>query len=237
MNLKKYQCLSGSWLKLIAITTMLIDHLAHHIFRGMPWAFYKIFELGDRVVTPYMLLRDVGRIAFPIFAFLIVEGFLHTHDRYKYGRNLLLFALISEIPWNLVSKNSFFWSQQNVFFTLFLGYLGICVIHYYRDCLEKQVLYLLALLAASILLRSDYGCSGFGFIVMLYLLRNHKLYMSVVGSCFLSSRWRAGLAFIPICMYNGERGFVKGRFLKYAFYAFYPLHLLIIYLIKLHLYT
>ena len=200
MDWKKYQCLSGSWLKLLAIVTMLIDHVAEHIFCGMPWAFYHILEVGDRVLTPYVLLRGVGRISFPLFAFLIVEGFLHTHDRRKYGRNLLLFALISEIPWNLVHKNLLFWSQQNVFFT-------------------------------------DYGCSGFGFILLLYVLRNHKLYMSVIGSCFLSSHWRAGLAFIPICMYNGERGFVKGNWLKYAFYVFYPLHLFVLYLIKLHLYT
>ena len=237
MDLKKYQCLSGSWLKLIAITTMLIDHVTHHIFRGMPWAFYKILEVGDRVLTPYALLRGVGRMAFPIFAFLIVEGFLHTHDRWKYGRNLLLFALISEIPWNLVNKNTLFWSHQNVFFTLFLGYLGICVIDRYKDNIERMALLLLALLAGSVLCRGDYGCSGFGFILMLYVLRNHKLYMSIVGSCFLSSTWRAGLAFIPICMYNGERGFVKGSILKYAFYVFYPLHLIIIYLVKLHLYT
>ena len=237
MDWKKYQCLSGSWLKLLAIVTMLIDHVAEHIFCGMPWAFYHILEVGDRVLTPYVLLRGVGRISFPLFAFLIVEGFLHTHDRRKYGRNLLLFALISEIPWNLVHKNLLFWSQQNVFFTLFLGYLGICVIHYYQDDLERKVLYLLALLVASILCRADYGCSGFGFILLLYVLRNHKLYMSVIGSCFLSSHWRAVLAFIPICMYNGERGFVKGNWLKYAFYVFYPLHLFVLYLIKLHLYT
>ena len=75
---------------------------------------------------------------------------------------------------------------------------------------------------------------GFGFILLLYCFRNHKILQAVLGCCFLSSRWIGGLAFIPINLYNGKRGFIRGRFLKYAFYAAYPLHIFIIYLIKKH---
>ena len=229
--------ISGSWLKLIACVSMLIDHTASHVFRWMDWAYYVFFQIGHREITPYFIMRSViGRWAFPLFAFLIVEGFLHTHDRKRYGMNLLGFALISEIPFNLVHVNRFFWPVQNVFFTLLLGYLGLCVIERYREDMKQLVKYLVPLFVASILLRSDYGCAGFGFILMLYLLRNNKLLMSIVGTGALPSTIFSGMAFIPIWFYNGERGFVRGKVLKYAFYAFYPIHLLVLYFIKLHIY-
>lgn len=229
--------ISGSWLKLIACVSMLIDHTASHVFRGMDWAYYVFFQIGHHEITPYFIMRGVvGRWAFPIFAFLIVEGFLHTHDRKKYGMNLLGFALISEIPFNLVHVNRFFWPVQNVFFTLFLGYLGLCVIERYKEDFKNLAKYIVPLFLASIVIRSDYGCAGFGFILMLYLLRNNKLLMSIVGTGALPSTIFSGMAFIPIWFYNGERGFVKGKVLKYAFYAFYPVHLLVLYFIKLHIY-
>ena len=228
---------SGSWLKMIACVSMLIDHMASHVFRGMDWAYYVFFQIGHHEITPYFIMRSViGRWAFPIFAFLIVEGFLHTHDRRKYGMNLLGFALISEIPYNLVHANRFFYSGQNVFFTLLLGYLGLCVIERYREDMKQLAKYLVPLFVASILFRSDYGCAGFGFILMLYLLRNNKLLMSIVGTGALPSTIFSGMAFIPIWFYNGERGFVRGKVWKYAFYAFYPIHLLILYFVKLHIY-
>ena len=237
MNKENYKCVSGSTLKMIAITSMFIDHVAMHLLRPMPIARQALLEWDTHVLTLYTLMRTVGRLAFPIFAFLIVEGYVHTRNRMNYGRNLFLFALLSEIPWNLVHTNSLFWSHQNVFFTLLLGYLGICAIEYFREDRGRMAVSLLALLVISYVARADYGCTGFGFILLLYMLREHKLAMSVIGSCFLSSTWRAGLAFIPICLYNGKRGFIRGNILKYAFYVFYPLHLTIIYLIKLYLYT
>ena len=158
---------------------------------------------------------------------------MHTHDRFLYGRNILLFALISELPFNLVNAGQLSYPVQNVFFTLLFGYLGLCAIEGFQNDLKRQVVSLLPLLVLSIFFHADYGCTGFAFIVMLYMLRHDKLVMSVIGSCFLSSKWIAGLAFIPICMYNGRRGFVHGIFLKYLFYFFYPLHLLAIWLIRM----
>ena len=82
---------------------------------------------------------------------------------------------------------------------------------------------------------ADYGCSGFAFILLLYVLREKKLEQAVIGSGVLSSRWIAGLAFIPINMYNGRRGFIRGKFAKYLFYAIYPIHMLLFYFLKYHL--
>lgn len=227
-----FKILSGSMLKLLAILIMAIDHTAAFWLWGMSWCHDSWFTLGHREISLYVVMRMIGRLAFPIFAFLIVEGFLHTHNRWKYGRNLLLFALLSEIPWNLVSSDRFFYSGQNVFFTLFFGYLGLCALEKFQSDFRRKALSLLALLLLSIVFRADYGCAGFGFILMLYLLRNDRLMMAVIGCCFLTARWIAGLAFIPICMYNGRRGFIQGVFGKYLFYLFYPLHLLALYLLR-----
>ena len=167
------------------------------------------------------MMRLVGRLAFPIFAFLIVEGFLRTRSRVRYGRNLLIFALLSELPWNLIHSGTWHYPSQNVFFTLLLGYLGLCALEYFKDDSRRLLASLLGLLVASVLMRADYGCSGYGFILLLYVLREKRILQAIIGSCVLGSRWIAGLAFIPINMYNGERGFVKGPVAKYLFYLLY----------------
>ena len=230
--MERYKILSGSWLKVIAMASMLIDHTAGQLLRHMEAFNEPLISLGHHHMTWYFLMRCVGRLAFPLFAFLLVEGFEHTRSRRRYGRNLLVFALISEIPWNLTHGGHLYGLSQNVFFTLFLGFLGLCAIEHYRDNLKRQTIALLGLFVASILLLCDYGCSGFSFIIMLYLLRRQPLFRAIVGAGMLSYRWIAGLAFIPIAMYNGQRGFIQGPLSKYLFYAFYPLHLLVLYFIK-----
>ena len=213
---------------------MLLDHTAAFVPDEIPGINEILFTLGSKEVTLRYIMRAVGRMAFPIFAFLITEGFEHTRDRRKYGFNLLLFALISEIPFNLARSCEFFFYRQNVFFTLFLGYLALCCVEKYRGCRDKKALMaLVSLFVVSIFLRADYGCFGFGFIILLYLLKSNKLLMSIVGACVLPSRWIGGLAFIPICMYNGKRGFATGLVGKYLFYIFYPAHLLLLYLFKM----
>lgn len=220
--------LSGSHIKLLAVLTMLLDHLATFWWCRLPEFQIVLFSIGRREVTLYILLRMVGRLAFPLFAFLIVQGFLHTRSHRRYGINLAVFALLSEIPWNLVHGGRLFFPTQNVFFTLLLGYLGICAIERYREQWKPLLGCLLGLLVVSVFLRADYGCSGYGFILLLYALRENRILQGIIGSCVLGSRWIAGMAFIPINLYNGQRGFVKGPVWKYAFYLFYPLHLLAI---------
>ncbi len=226
----KWKILSGSALKLLAIVSMLVDHLAAFLWYDEPWCTDAWFSIGHREMSAYALMRMFGRIAFPLFAFLIVEGFQHTRNRKRYGIQLLIFALISELPWNLVHGGQFFYRGQNVLFTLLLGYLGLCALERFRDDKKKLLASLLGLLVVSIVLRADYGCSGYGFILLLYVLRNQQLVRAIIGCCVLGSRWVAGTAFIPIALYNGKRGFVRGPVGKYFFYLFYPLHLLIIYL-------
>lgn len=127
------------------------------------------FRLGSHELSFYKIMRYIGRMAFPIFVFLLIEGFCHTHDKKKYGRNLLIFAILSEIPWNLIHSGTLLYPKQNVFFTLLLGYIGMCVIEKYPLKKIKQAVFLFGLLIASMLFQADYGVVGFGYILLIYI--------------------------------------------------------------------
>ena len=227
-SIERFKLLSGSSLKLIAVVTMLIDHFAD-VFRD-DIAFLTLPLFGTSF-TIYYILRKIGRLAFPIFCFLIAEGFIHTKDRKKYGLNLLIFALISEIPFDLCFFGSpFHLSYQNVYFTLFLGFLVLCILEYVKNDLLKLVLSIITALTANFF-NTDYGILGVLLIVMIYCLREQKVIRTLIALPFLSGGLAAWCAFLPINMYNEKRGFIKGKVLKYVFYAFYPLHILLLFLI------
>ena len=114
MNVKQ-QGISGYWLKVIAVVSMLIDHTSAVILEQIPG-----------LENPAFLMRIIGRAAFPIYCFLLVEGFYHTRSRAKYAGRLFLFALISEVPFDLAfSRRMWDFSSSNVFFTLLFGLLVI----------------------------------------------------------------------------------------------------------------
>ena len=230
-NTGRWRFLSGSWLKILAVVTMLIDHLAFFLWHDNPVFQTALFSLRSRVVTGYILSRMIGRLAFPLFAFLLVEGFLHTRDRKKYGLNLFIFALLSEIPWNLVHSGTLLYARQNVLFTLLLGYLGLCALDYFREDRLRMTLSILVLFVVAFFAHADYGYIGFAFILLLYALRGNAVVRAIAGCAVLPSHLIGGMAFIPIAFYNGERGFIKGPVAKYLFYVFYPVHLLVIWLI------
>ena len=220
--------LSGSALKVIAMVTMVIDHVGGHLADHS----IVLFSLGNYQIRPFLLMRIIGRMAFPIFAFLLAEGFFHTRSRLKYGVSLLVFALISEIPWNLEHGGNWFHpSTQNVFFTLLLGFLGMCAAEYLK---KEPALMLVGILLFGVLadtLRADYGFKGYVFIMLMYALREHEV-LRILPSALLAQPWFSMTAFIPISLYNGKRGFIKGKVLKYTFYAIYPVHIFVIYLLK-----
>lgn len=223
----KFKIISGSVLKVIAVVTMIIDHIGVHLINRK----IVLLQIGGHELTLYSAMRDIGRLAFPIFCFLLIEGFLHTRSRKRYGISLFIFALVSEIPWNLEHTGTFLYEEQNVFFTLFLGYLGLCTIEYFKARPIVQFLSLLGLAALSVVLKTDYSISGYCFIILLYVLREYEVLRTFTAPILSNYRFVL-FAFLPISMYNGKRGFIKGKFLKYAFYVIYPLHIFIIYLIK-----
>lgn len=229
---ERFRILSGSALKLIAIIIMFIDHGALVLLSNYQPAMQTLFTIGSRNYSLYRVCRDIGRAAFPIFCFLLVEGFIHTRNRRKYGLSLLIFACISEIPWNFMFTNTWRYEKQNVFFTLFLGYLGFCAIEYFWEKQSLQLLCLAGLFAAACWLHADYGWKGYIFLLIMYCFRNEKAAQAIIGSCWLYYEWKACFAFISINMYNGKRGFIKGKAAKYLFYAFYPVHIAVLVILR-----
>ena len=259
--------MSGYHLKLIALITMLIDHIAavpiwrlyaasFDIRPGMYYSellgdklVYWVAENQELVFTVYEWMRYIGRMSFPIYCFLLVEGFLHTRNVAKYATRLALFALISEVPFDLACYGQFWrYSSNNVFFTLVLGLLAIWALSYieifYEFWKEKgwepilgRILTLSAGFIAIIIpgafadmvLFTDYGLGGVVAIAVLYLLRGQKeiaYAAAVVVLTVITSDTEILALFMlyPILKYDGTRG----KNMKFVFYAFYPVHLLIL---------
>jgi len=242
--------ISGSSLKMVAVLTMLIDHVAAVLIvrvlitRGIlsmdmnngRRTMMLLANDSSGLLDLYQMMRSIGRIAFPIYCFLLVEGFTRTKNIYKYLLRMFLLALISEIPFNLAFSGGIFYPEyQNVMFTLFLGLLAM----YFSQWVEagtkkKRIRYalILSIWAVGMItaegLSSDYGAKGMVCIGVLYVLR-HVKEMQLLGGA-LSFVWElpAPLAFVFIAFYSGK----KGRPMKFFFYSFYPLHLLILYWIS-----
>lgn len=225
--------LSGSALKCIAIVTMLIDHIGAAVLARMIIGGNQ----SEVLYQTYLLLRSIGRVAFPIFCFLLVEGFEHTRDRKKYALRLFAFALLSEIPFDLAFGSAVLEPEyQNVFFTLFIGLLTMMAFHEVEQKIEWHPVVRGAMLAAvmfagmgvAYLLQTDYDAKGVMCIMALYAFRKSRG-AQILSGCIAFGIWEldALVAFIAIAFYNEKRGWN----MKYLFYLFYPLHLLVLYFI------
>lgn len=234
-SMPKWKFLSGSALKLIAMITMLIDHAAYYLLYDFEFMNVALITVLGKEITAYYIFRTIGRLAFPLYCFLLSEGFAHTRNHKKYILNLFIFAILSEIPWNFAHTGTLFYDRQNIFFTLLLGYLALYFIENLKTRPLMQIVSVVGLLGLSLIIRADYGNMGFIAVITMHLLRQNPLPRAIIFPCLLSSRFRAALAFIPIAFYNGKRGFIRGRVGKYICYAFYPIHILILALIRIFL--
>ena len=229
VDAQKFKILSGSVLKLIAVITMTVDHIAVAFAPWLQAVDIPLidFPVLDHPLTLYWLLRLIGRMSFPIFCFLIGEGLRHTRDQRKYGLRLLIFAILSEIPFDLLYGKWFDLGMQNVYFTLFLGFLMIYAFENIQGNLKKYTV-MLAVAAVSVFLKASYELNGVLLVFLLYLLRERPVAQAILAYPLLNIGPAAMVSFVPINLYNGKRGFIKGPVLKFLFYAFYPLHLLIL---------
>ena len=234
--MQRVRVLNGFHLKLIAICTMFIDHMGHTLFPGVMW------------------LRCIGRVAFPIFCFLIAEGCIYTHDRKKYALRLLVFALLSEIPFNLMTGGRV-WNpyDQNVLWTLLAGALVCWLMDW---ALKKRTVWAFVLTGAVTvaaywlleLVNTDYGGWGMLLVAMFYCVHRApygwavKMAAEAFWLAFFSIAVMGGVlsielwslwALVPIWLYNGQRGF-SNKAVQYGFYAFYPVHILILSLISIY---
>lgn len=219
VDLSRYQRMDGTVLKLIACLSMFIDHLGAVCFSEM------------------MGFRIIGRLAFPIYCFLLVEGAVHTHDMKKYILRMGIFALISEVPFDLAFYHRLVYTgHQNVFFTLGLGLLAIWFLEHPIEHLDiPDVLYkLLVIIAAGLIaefFNTDYGFMGIAVICVFYYLREQPQLKYPIAAILLAAMGGvevyAVLALIPILLYNGQRG-RQTKVMQYGFYIFYPAHLLLL---------
>lgn len=219
VNISRYQRLDGTVLKLIACLSMFIDHLGAVCFSGM------------------MGFRIIGRLAFPIYCFLLVEGAVHTRNMKKYILRMGIFALISEVPFDLAFYHRLvYMGHQNVFFTLGLGLLAIWFLEHPIEQLDiPDVLYkLLVIIAAGLIaefLNTDYGFTGIAVICIFYYLRGQPQLKYSIAAILLAAMGGvevyAVLALIPILLYNGQRG-RQTKVMQYGFYIFYSAHLLLL---------
>lgn len=225
--------ISGAKLKRIAIISMTIDHLGAFVlgkYLFHPNIYFTMVEnsadLFEFLKDVYEISRMIGRLAFPIYCFLLVEGFFHTKDIRKYALHLFLFALISEIPFDLALSGSWiFFRDQNVFFTLFLGLCLMYVLEYVENFFLKYPLSAMFFLIAYYF-NPDYSWLGLLLILVLYTTEGNRRLQCILGALCVTWELPAVFAFVPIYFYNGTRGNQN----KYFFYLYYPLHLLLFHL-------
>ncbi len=239
---KPFGGLDAMSLRLLALGLMLLDHLWATIVPGNMWMTY------------------LGRLAFPIFAFQVTEGFFHTSDRRRYMMRLLLFGLIAEVPFDYMMVSApFFFFHQNVMFTLALGLWMISSLERLRTerTVKQGLKTALVLVVASLIALIgfvDYGVMGVWTVVLFYLCRGFRgaWIGQLIGMVLLNIIWFQGeslvfmmmgreiwfptqgfavLSLIPIWLYNGEKG-SYGKGMQAVSYWFYPVHMLVLYLAR-----
>ena len=169
---KMFPLLSGSALKIIAVLSMVTDHCAYYL-------------LDESSVT-YEVMRCFGRIAFPVFAFLVAEGFAHTRNRMRYFLSLLLFAVISEVPWYLLNGAD---DTHNVMFTLALGVAVLAAFERFQEHGALAIAAILLVALSAEISGLDYGGHGIVVILVFHLFRS-KNTAKAQGCCNSLSHFR-----------------------------------------------
>lgn len=231
--------MSSFALHIIAMIFMLCDHM---------WA----------TILDYEWLTCIGRIAFPIFAFLITEGYIHTSNINKYIKRMVIFAIITEIPFNLmVSASPIYPFHQNVLWTFVISLLTLKYLNFdnTKNIFKSILIILLAIIIATITM-CDYFGAGVMMVVGFYIFRKSKLlqllmmiYVNMIliqgysypidiagYTYYFPQQGFAVLSLIFIWLYNGKQGY-HAKWFKIFCYAFYPLHMLILYLLTIVLFA
>lgn len=230
---ERYRKLTAFDLKLIACVSMVLDHAAR-IFR-----FHGIAQI--------ICSQVIGRIAFPLFCFLLAEGYLHTRNTRKYLTRLFLCALLSELSYDRMFPGVFFLQMQNTLFSLSLG----LAMFLWMDAVRKEAqetrkgiilpfLSVVLCAVAATILHLDYQAGGILCMACCYAGNNKERrypVLAIVAGCIALVLCGTGeacalLGIVPVLFYNGKHGWqMEGKektLAKYAFYAFYPMHLIVL---------
>lgn len=224
--------MTSTILKWIALFTMIIDHIGLLFFPG------------------YTILRIIGRLSFPIFAFLLAQGYSHTHSKFQYILRLGLFAIIAEIPYDLCfHRTAFYWDSQSILVELFIGFLALICL---EQTLRRNYLWIFGCVLAlllSLVANASYGIYGILIIMAFYAFRKTRgadmlaflgltyvfygitsYSLAFLGESYSilqlnSVQMYACMAAVPLAIYNGKLGKKPS---KWMFYIVYPVHLLVL---------
>jgi len=231
-KLKKFQVFNGAQLKYVAFISMLIDHV------------------NNALITPYLdgtgfllylsnIFSVLGRIAFPIFVFFIVEGFFKTDSRKKYLMALLIFGVISEVPFDMFTSKTFFspyWN--NILFTLALCLVTIWIIDTLKEKIYNKILwYVVSVIIVGIFgflameLSLDYDYHAIVVAYIFYIFYDKPILGAGLGYLSIIKELYSFIGFAITLTYNGERG----KQYRWINYFFYPVHLLILGLLRFYL--
>ena len=223
---RKIECLNGAVLKIIAMIAMTFDHV------------------GLILLDDYRPFRIIGRLAFPIFAYLLAEGCFYTKHKKRHFLEVFLVALVCQIGYFVAEGDMYL----NVLFTFSLSIPLVYLLFAVKNKKAPAALFLGAValvIALCVLLERvgvyfDYGYAGVLLPVFAALgnKKSEKLLLTAVGLLLLAfimqgNQWWGLMALLPIALYDGTRGRVRN---KYAFYVFYPLHMIVIYGISMLIY-
>ena len=226
---KGFRILDGTTLKIIAMVSRVFDHVGDMFFPDLLWP------------------RRIGRLAMPIFSFCIAEGYIHTRDKNRYLLRMGIFALVSEIPFDLAFEGKINLTHQNIMLTFFLAILALKLFDLIRGERKEDtgkysiartflgIAAVLAMAAIALLVKADYTIFAVIAVFLFYVLKDTKHFVRAgVGVAFLALTrtvgyyCTTGFSIFPLLLYNGK----KGKGLKWLFYAFYPGHLFLLYVLK-----
>ena len=239
--MKKYR-LSQENLKIIACVTMLLDHIGAVVIPAV----YKICP-SEILLNAYTVMRTVGRVAFPIYCFLLAEGAYYTRSRREYAKRLMIGLVLSEIPFDLLFFGEITFAHQSVMVTLLLGYLYAVAMNY-MPAQGYRILLLLPFAMLAEVLHTDYGGWGVAMIGLFVITResSHRYWVQALGLGVIA--WMIGgmtvavgpvevpiqvfcvTAMVPIALYDGSKR-TNNIWVRRGFYLFYPVHLAILYLL------
>lgn len=245
----KQRGISQEGLKLIASTTMLIDHLGATLVLAAFYAFVAAEKYSAADVWYYLYYgcRLIGRIAFPIYCFQLVEGFYRTRDLKKYTARLAVGMLLAEIPFDLALNEALFdWSSNSVMITLLLGVLMMAGMESFKG--YWKLLAIPPFYGIAEFLHTDYAGNGILIIAMLYLTRGIPRENLWRTACLAVLLWFGAtisvgtlevpmeifglISLIPIFCYDGRK-LTQSKAVQWGFYLFYPVHLLALWILNL----
>ncbi len=245
-------CFYEKWLfagrlKLIACLSMLIDHIGYAVV----YPLYAAAAPGNAGLfyDLYLVLRSVGRLAFPIFCFLLTEGLHRTRSPKKYALRLAVGAVLAEMPYNLLISGELFWPQQSVMVTLLLSFLAVWGMQRFESAFAKSLVLIPFAILAEVLM-CDYGWAGvviaalfefsremegknfvrfMGLVILSHYVSSH---IFQIGNIAIPMQVLCALSVLFIAGYDGSKR-SRSKLIQWGFYLFYPAHMLLLYALRL----